>query len=51
MKRIKHSEAEIISILKKQEQGIKLTATPNTVLTFGGVSLAVALSCSALFFH
>lgn len=24
MKRIKHSEAEIISILKKQEQGIKV---------------------------
>jgi hypothetical protein len=27
----------------------KLTATPNTALSFGGVSRAVALACSALF--
>jgi len=27
----------------------KLTATPDTALSFGGVSRAVALACSALF--
>jgi len=27
----------------------KLPATPNTALSFGGVSCAVALACSALF--